>query len=58
MLKRAIVGVWHRFPIKHTDRYLHEVCFGWNRRKVHIDDRLAQVFDTGAARLRWKELVA
>jgi transposase-like protein len=58
MLKRAIMGVWHWFSIKHTDRYLHELCFRWNRRKVHIDDRLAQVFTTGATRLRWKELVA
>ena len=26
-LKRALIGVWHRFSIKHTDRYLHEVAF-------------------------------
>ena len=57
MIKRAIIGVWHWFSIKHTDGYLHELRFRWNCRKVHIDNRLAQVFATGATRLRWKELV-
>ena len=57
-IKRAIIGVRHWFSIKHTDRYLHELCVRWNRRKLGINERLAQVFATGASRLRWKELVA
>ena len=58
MLKRALMGVWHWFSIKHTDRYLHELCFRWNRRKENTESRLADVFAGHAARLRWKELVA
>jgi transposase-like protein len=57
-LKRAIVGVWHWFSIKHTDRYLHEVAFRWNRRTLDTNARLAGLFTGTAARLRWKELVA
>ncbi len=58
MLKRALMGVWHWFSIKHTDRHLHELCFRWNRRKENTGSRLADVFAGHAARLRWKELVA
>ena len=44
--------------VKHTDRYLHGLCFRWNRRKENTESRLADVFAGHAARLRWKELVA
>ena len=57
-LKRAVIGVWHWFSIKHTDRYLSEVSFRWNRRKQGTDARLAGLFAGNAGRLRWKELVA
>ena len=56
--KRAWVGVFHRFSIKHTDRYLHEASFRWNTRKQDTDARLASLFSATAGRLRWKELVA
>lgn len=57
-LKRAVIGVWHWFSIKHTDRYLHEVSFRWNRRKQDAEARLAGLFTGNAARLRWKDLIA
>ena len=57
-VKRAVIGVWHWFSIKHTDRYLAEVSFRWNRRKQSADARLAGLFAGNAGRLRWKELVA
>ena len=57
LLKRAIMGVWHWFSIKHTDRYLHELCFRWNRRGTSAEYRLARIFTGNAPRLRWKELV-
>jgi transposase-like protein len=57
-LKRAWVGVFHWFSIKHTDRYLHEASFRWNARKQDTDARLASLFTGTAGRLRWKELVA
>jgi len=30
ILKRAWVGVWHCFSIKHTHRYLDQIVFHWN----------------------------
>ena len=57
MLKRAVMGVWHWFSIRHTDRYLHEMCFRWNRRAVGAETRLADIFAGRAPRLRWRELV-
>lgn len=57
-LKRAWVGVFHWFSIKHTDRYLHETTFRWNARGRGADERLAALFAGKAARLRWRELVA
>lgn len=53
-----MIGVWHWFSIKHTDRYLHEVSFRWNRRKLDTDARLSGLFTGNATRLRWRELVA
>jgi hypothetical protein len=58
MLKRAIMGVWHWFSIKHTDRYLYELCFRCNRRKASVENKLAHIFTGAATRLRWRELVA
>ena len=57
-LKRAWVGVFHWFSIKHTDRYLHEITFRWNARKQGANARLAGLFVGTSARLRWKDLVA
>jgi transposase-like protein len=57
-LDRAIIGVWHWFSSKHTDRYLHEVSFRWNRRKLDADAWLAALFTATLRRLRWKELAA
>ena len=57
-LKRAWVGVFHWFSIKHTDRYLYEVAFRWNARKQGIDARLGDLFTRSTGRLRWKDLVA
>lgn len=57
-LKRAWVGVFHWFSIKHTDRYLHEVTFRWNARQQDTDARLSALFARTTGRLRWKELVA
>lgn len=56
--KRAVIGVWHWFSIKHTDRYLHEIVFRWNARKQSADARLASLFARSSVRLRWRELVA
>lgn len=57
-LKRAWIGVFHWFSIKHTNRYLDEVTFRWNARKVRAEQRLQTLFVRSTGRLRWKELVA
>ena len=57
-LKRAWVGVFHWFSIKHTDRYLDEATFRWNARKLPAEQRITDLFGGSAGRLRWKELVA
>lgn len=56
-LKRAVIGVWHWFSIKHTNRYLNEVSFRWNHRRQSAQARLDGLFVGNTWRLRWKELV-
>lgn len=57
-VKRAIIGVWHWFSIKHSDRYLCEIGFRWNRRKTKAEARVADMLGTAQGRLRWRECVA
>jgi transposase-like protein len=33
ILKRGIMGTWHRVSVKHLPRYLDEMCFRFNNRK-------------------------
>lgn len=33
LLKRGIIGTWHRVSAKHLPAYLEEMCFRFNRRK-------------------------
>ena len=33
LLKRGIIGTWHRVSAKHLPAYLNEMCFRFNRRK-------------------------
>jgi hypothetical protein len=35
LLKRGIIGTWHRVSAKHLASYLDEMCFRFNRRKSH-----------------------
>jgi transposase-like protein len=57
-VKRAIIGVWHWFSNKHTDRYLTEIAFRWNERKADTASRIDTMLHTQGQRLRWRELVA
>jgi transposase-like protein len=57
-LKRAVIGVWHWFSIKHADRYLDEVAFRWNHRGCDAGARLHDMFRTRGRRIRFRELVA
>ena len=35
LLKRGIVGTWHKISAKHLEAYLNEMTFRFNRRKSH-----------------------
>lgn len=35
LLKRGIMGTWHKISVKHLTAYLHEMEFRFNRRKNH-----------------------
>jgi hypothetical protein len=35
LLKRGIVGTWHKMSVKHLPAYLDEMVFRFNRRKSH-----------------------
>jgi hypothetical protein len=58
ILKRAWVGVWHWFSIKHTHRYLDQIVFHWNHRKADTETRLADIFMARSTRLRFRDCVA
>lgn len=42
-IKRAVVGVWHWFSIKHGDRYLAELAARWNWRRQEPMARVGTV---------------
>ena len=42
-IKRAIMGVWHWFSIKHGDRYLTELAHRWNWRAKDNPERFEDV---------------
>jgi transposase-like protein len=33
LLKRGVIGTWHKISAKHLEAYLHEMSFRFNRRK-------------------------
>jgi transposase-like protein len=35
LLKRGIIGTWHKVSAKHLPAYLEEMCFRFNRRNRH-----------------------
>lgn len=45
-IKRAIIGVWHRFSVKHSDRYLRELSTRWKMREASSLERFESVFGT------------
>ena len=40
LLKRAVYGTWHAVSKKHLHRYVSEVGFRWNTRKVNDGERV------------------
>jgi transposase-like protein len=58
LLKRGIIGTWHRISAKHLQAYLDEMCFRFDNRKnpFLFRDTLLRLLRT--EHLEYKELVA
>src|ERR1700685_3359291 len=58
LLKRGIVGTWHRVSAKHLQAYLNEMCFRFDNRKnpYLFRDTLLKLID--APVLEYKKLIA
>jgi len=58
LLKRGIMGTWHRISAKHLQAYLDEMCFRFDNRKnpFLFRDTLLRLLQT--EHLEYKELVA
>ncbi len=58
LLKRGIVGTWHKVDAKHLPAYLDEMCFRFNNRKNPYLFRDTIIKLIAAANLEYKELTA
>src|SRR6266404_2396912 len=58
LLKRGIVGSWHKIDAKHLPAYLDEMCFRFNNRKnpYLFRDTIIKLINT--PNLEYKELTA
>jgi transposase-like protein len=58
MLKRGIIGTWHRVSAKHLPAYLDEMCFRFNNRKNDFLFRDTMLKLIGSPNLEYKQLTA
>ena len=58
LLKRGIVGTWHRVSAKHLQAYLNEMCFRFDNRKNPYLFRDTLLKLLRADHLEYKELIA
>jgi hypothetical protein len=58
LLKRGIIGTWHRISAKHLEAYLNEMCFRFNNRKnpFLFRDTLLKMIES--ENMEYKELTA
>lgn len=58
LLKRGVIGTWHRVSAKHLEAYLNEMCFRFNNRKnpYLFRDTLKRMLSSD--NLEFKELIA
>ena len=56
LVKRGVIGVYHRLSEHHLDRYLDEFSFRWNHRKVSDGQRMATALrQTEGKRLMYRK---
>src|SRR5260370_5569152 len=58
LLKRGIVGTWHKVSAKHLPAYLDEMCFRFNNRKNQFLFRDTLIKLLLSSHLQYKELTA
>jgi transposase-like protein len=58
LLKRGIVGTWHKVSAKHLPAYLDEMCFRFNNRKNDYLFRDTMLKLIGSPNLEYKDLTA
>jgi len=58
LLKRGIVGTWHRVSAKHLPAYLDEMCFRFNNRKNNFLFRDTMLKLIASPNLEYKHLTA
>jgi transposase-like protein len=58
LLKRGIVGTWHKVSAKHLPAYLDEMCFRFNNRKNDFLFRDTMLRLIGSPNLEYKDLTA
>jgi transposase-like protein len=58
LLKRGIMGTWHKLSVKHLASYLDEMCFRFNNRENPFLFRDTMLKLIGSPNLEYKELTA
>jgi transposase-like protein len=58
LLKRGVVGTWHRVSAKHLPAYLDEMCFRFNNRNNDFLFRDTMLKLIGSPNLEYKDLTA
>ena len=58
-MKHCYIGTYHYWSPEHLHRYVDEHSFRYNRRNMHVTDRMADaVSQMNGRRLSWRELVS
>ncbi len=58
LLKRSIIGIYHRVSPKHIDKYVAEASFRYNNREKNAYEKFEVLFNNVNGRLTYEELTA
>lgn len=57
LLKRGIIGIYHKTTRKHLQRYVDEFCFRYNNREISTNARFDLLLQSSNRRLKYKDLI-
>lgn len=57
ILKRGIIGIYHKTSKKHLQLYVDEFCFRYNNRKISTNERFDLLLQSSNRRLKYKDLI-